>query len=398
MVERSRLTHFFLLALLDRADPADRDARRVRTGQRPGSSRSLGSGRPSFCGFLLDRSAHKGGHSRRRSAPRRRRAGCAARCRKACRRSIRRRCRCRAASSPCGPDVARPGRSSPAPSPRKSRRSLDMRLRWKWVSLRWMCGMRLRCLTISTVWARLMPHLVLSLCCFIVPGPCMATPVRSGSGSRSSLRRMPISASLRQALADRVDPLELVHRVDIDAEPFWIAISSSSVCLFEPLSTSVFGLVPAKQRQVHLVDAEAVAAGALLVHDVADGQAVVGLVGEQDLDFGIVAGGRRRGTGGRCSGAGFGDDVERRSEAVGELLDVAVLDPEIAVRPDADEFAEVRLKLAGDKGGAFMLMEPPPSRAGGSDGRLETGMTSPPSAGLEPEGTCGGQLRRSGPG
>ena len=59
-----------------------------------------------------------------------------------------------------------------------------------------------------------------------------------------------------------------------------------------------------EQRQVHLVDAEAVAAGALLVHDVADGEAVVRLVGEQDLDIRIVPAERVAELRGRCSGAG----------------------------------------------------------------------------------------------
>ena len=113
--------------------------------------------------------------------------------------------------------------------------------------------------------------------------------------------------------------------------PFWIAISSSSVCLLEPFSTSVFGIGAGEQRQVHLVDAEAVAARALLVHDVADGEAVVRLVGEQDLDLRIVA---AEGVAELPVGVAeldLRDDEERRAEAVGELLDVAVLDPEIAV-------------------------------------------------------------------
>ena len=136
--------------------------------------------------------------------------------------------------------------------------------------------------------ARHAPFGAESLCSFRVPGPCMATPWRVAQRIEVELQADADIDVLAEPSADLVDEIELVHRVDVDAEP----VVDRHLKLFGLLVRAVederLRVGAGEQRQIHLVDAEAVAARALLVHDVADGEAVVRLVGEQDLDVGIA--------------------------------------------------------------------------------------------------------------
>ena len=101
----------------------------------------------------------------------------------------------------------------------KSRGSLDMRLRWKCVSFRRTLCIFCARLTISTVCSRDMPHLVESLCCFSVPGPCMATPMAVAQRIEVELQADADVDVLAQARGDLLDAIELVHRINVDAQP-----------------------------------------------------------------------------------------------------------------------------------------------------------------------------------
>ena len=195
-----------------------------------------------------------------------------------------------------------------------------------------MCGIFCARLTISTVCSRVMPHLVESLCSFSVPGPCMATPRLGAQRLQIELQADADIGLLAELAAHRVDAVELVHRVDVDAEAVLDGHLQLFVLLVGAVEDERLRIGAGEQRQVHLVDAEAVAAGALLVHDVADGEAVVRLVGEEDLHLGIVA---AEGVAELAVGVAelvLRDDEERRAETVGERLHVAAVDPEVAVR------------------------------------------------------------------
>ena len=152
---------------------------------------------------------------------------------------------------------------------------------------------------------------------------------------------------LAEALADGLDAVELVHGVDVDAEPVLHRHLELFGLLVRAVQHQCLGVGAGQQREIHLVDAEAVTARALLVHDVADGEPVARLVGEQDLDVGILG---AEGVAELPVGVAelrFGDDEQRRAEAVGQRLGVAILDPQVAVGADAVEFAVVHLVLAG---------------------------------------------------
>ena len=115
-----------------------------------------------------------------------------------------------------------------------------------------------------------------------------------------------------------------------------------------PLRTRVSA---GEERQIKLVDAEAVTADAFLVDHVAHGKAVVGLVGEQHVD------GRIAGLEGGAETAqvvaqlALAQDIERRAEGLGQLDAVAAFDPQVAVGADADELGEVFLEARMGKFG-----------------------------------------------
>ncbi len=77
-----------------------------------------------------------------------------------------------------------------------------------------------------------------------------------------------------------------------------------------------------------------------------DGEPVVRFVGEQDLHVRIVRPERIAELAVGVAELVLGHDVERRAEPVRQILDVAAIDPEIAVRADADELPERRAVVA----------------------------------------------------
>ena len=166
--------------------------------------------------------------------------------------------------------------------------SFDIRLRWKCVSASRICFMPCARLTIATVCSRVMPHFVLSLCSLSVPGPCMATPFSLRQRLEVELQADADIGRPAHVAADSVDAVELVLGIDIDAEPVLDRHLELFGLLVRAVQHQRLGIGAGEQREIHLVDAEAIAAGAFLVHDVADRQAVARLVGEQDLDVRVV--------------------------------------------------------------------------------------------------------------
>ena len=102
---------------------------------------------------------------------------------------------------------------------------------------------------------------------------------------------------------------------------------------------------PAQKREVHLAHPEGVAARALLGHDVADRERVVGLVGVQHLDVRIARPERVEKAADVVTELALAQHVKRGSEGLGQLDAVAPVDPQVAVVGDADELGEMPLEF-----------------------------------------------------
>ncbi len=146
---------------------------------------------------------------------------------------------------------------------------------------------------------------------------------------------------LAQAGGDLLDQLELLHGVEIDGHAGLDGERELGLLLVAAVQHHAVRVAADLQGEVQLAEAEAVAAGAFLVEDAADGGVVVRLVGEED------GGARVAAAEGALHGAGvvadllLGDDVEGGAEGIGQLTRVALLDAQSAVGVDRDGFGEV---------------------------------------------------------
>jgi len=140
---------------------------------------------------------------------------------------------------------------------REGSASFDIRLEMEMVSFETEVRQRLACLMIARSCARLMPHLVLSLCCFIVPG--RAWP-RGMVGER---RQVELEADADSAPSpaggDGIDGAPARRSAfDVDAPARFGSPSRALRRLFEREHERL--RIGAASSAIHLVDAEAVAA------------------------------------------------------------------------------------------------------------------------------------------
>ena len=151
---------------------------------------------------------------------------------------------------------------------------------------------------------------------------------------------------LTEPFSDRVDPVELVHRIDVDAQPVGNRHLQLFVFFVRAVQDERLRVRSGQESEIHLGVPKAVPPRPFLIHDVADGQPVVGLVREQDLRIGIVL---AEGVAERSIGVPkliLRHDEQRAAESLHQLRDVTPVDPQVAVRADADELAETGLIFA----------------------------------------------------